>query len=341
MPDMGEKLRFGEFELDFANRQLRRDGEAVELGSRYFDALALMVREAGTLVPKDRFMDEVWRGIPVTDEALTQCIRSLRRALGDDAAAPRYIQTVPKHGYRFIAIPTGMAGAQNVPVASLRLPGAVAGASTLAGVAAGALGGLFYGVVAGTGGISTVLALTALVAALGLLAGAGVGLGMASALVLRARADGALVLGGAIGGMAVGALGGTLGRDGIALLTGSLLGPVTGIFEGLVLGAASGAACLFALRHSERMPPLSALSTMTVGGLAGLFIHITGGKLLGGTLHTLEQDLGGTRLSLGRIGVLTGEASFGRTANLVTTIAEAALFVLAIAISAFAVRRRS
>ena len=57
-----------------------------------------MVREAGTLVTKDGFLDEVWAGVPVTDEALTQCIKSLRRALGDDAARPQFIETVPKHG---------------------------------------------------------------------------------------------------------------------------------------------------------------------------------------------------------------------------------------------------
>ena len=48
-------------------------------------------------------MGEVWRGIPVTDEALTQCIRTLRKQLGDDAARPRFIETVPKNGYRFVA----------------------------------------------------------------------------------------------------------------------------------------------------------------------------------------------------------------------------------------------
>ena len=60
-----------------------------------------LVREQGRLVSKDRFLDEVWRGVPVTDEALTRA----------DAAAParrrcrtpRFIETVPKHGYRFIA----------------------------------------------------------------------------------------------------------------------------------------------------------------------------------------------------------------------------------------------
>src|SRR5687767_5840382 len=90
--------------LDPRDRQLRRDDTPVELNARYFDALALLVREAGQLVSKDRFLDEVWRGVPVTDEALTQCIKTLRRQLGDEAASPRFIETVPKHGYRFIAL---------------------------------------------------------------------------------------------------------------------------------------------------------------------------------------------------------------------------------------------
>ena len=86
-----------------ADRRLKRDGEPVELNARYLDALALLVREPGRLVSKDRFLDEVWRGVPVTDEALTQCIKTLRRQLGDNASRPRFIETVPKHGYRFIA----------------------------------------------------------------------------------------------------------------------------------------------------------------------------------------------------------------------------------------------
>jgi DNA-binding winged helix-turn-helix (wHTH) protein len=94
---------FDRFTLDVADRQLRRDDETIELNSRYLDALALLVSEQGRLVPKDRFLDEVWRGVPVTDEALTQCVKTLRRQLGDDAAKPRFIETVPKHGYRFIA----------------------------------------------------------------------------------------------------------------------------------------------------------------------------------------------------------------------------------------------
>ena len=94
---------FDLFRLDPADRRLTRDGAPVEVSARYFDALALLVAERGRLVSKDRFMGEVWRGIPVTDEALTQCIRTLRKQLGDDAARPRFIETVPKHGYRFVA----------------------------------------------------------------------------------------------------------------------------------------------------------------------------------------------------------------------------------------------
>src|SRR4029079_17379337 len=96
-------FRFDRFVLDTADRRLRRDGKPVELNARYLDALCLLVADAGKLVPKDRFLDQVWRGVPVTDEALTQCIKMLRRQLGDDAARPRFIETVPKHGYRFIA----------------------------------------------------------------------------------------------------------------------------------------------------------------------------------------------------------------------------------------------
>src|SRR3954464_12281420 len=96
-------FRFADFLLDPGQRTLMRGSERLDLGGRYFDALALLLRERGRLVTKDRFMDEVWHGVPVTDEALTQCIRTLRRQLGDDAARPRFIETVPKHGYRFIA----------------------------------------------------------------------------------------------------------------------------------------------------------------------------------------------------------------------------------------------
>src|SRR5215208_6615188 len=142
-------IHFDRFLLDPADRQLRRDGEPVELSARYFDALALLVREPGRLVSKDRFLEEVWSGVPVTDEALTQCIKMLRRQLGDDASRPRFIETVPKHGYRFIA-PVELVEDERHPSSpaqrrSLRQVVLLGAAGTIGGGIAGLLGGLFYG----------------------------------------------------------------------------------------------------------------------------------------------------------------------------------------------------
>ena len=151
---MPVSLAFGDFVLDPAQRRLWRSGEPVELNSRYFDALALLAREPGILISKDRFMAEVWRGVPVTDEALTQCVRALRRQLGDDAARPRFIETVPKHGYRFIA-PVSAQGEAPAPApvagSGLRRLLLLGGAGTLGGGVAGTIGGLLYGFAAASG----------------------------------------------------------------------------------------------------------------------------------------------------------------------------------------------
>ena len=61
-----------------------------------------LVSNAGQLVGKNRIFDEVWEDVIVSDTALTQCIKSIRKQLEDDASNPRYVKTVPKHGYVFI-----------------------------------------------------------------------------------------------------------------------------------------------------------------------------------------------------------------------------------------------
>src|SRR6476661_6751855 len=147
---MTARFAFEGFVLDTRERRLIAGEEPVELNARYLDALALLVRDCGKLVPKDQFLDEVWRGVPVTDEALTQCIKTLRRKLGDDAASPRFIETVPKHGYRFIA-PVRLVDTPGAQVPSSSDPDRRAGAvatglaGTLGGIAAGVIGGLIYG----------------------------------------------------------------------------------------------------------------------------------------------------------------------------------------------------
>jgi DNA-binding winged helix-turn-helix (wHTH) protein len=94
--------RFDSFYIDAANRQLWRDGVLLSLNSKYFDVLLLLASHSGQLVEKSRIFEEIWAGVFVTDAALTQGIKDIRRQLGDDASNPRYIKTVPKHGYIFI-----------------------------------------------------------------------------------------------------------------------------------------------------------------------------------------------------------------------------------------------
>lgn len=141
-------FRFDEFLLDCGDRQLLRAGQPLDLNSRYLDALGLLVREQGRLVSKDRFLDEVWRGVPVTDEALTQCIRTLRRLLGDEVSRPRFIETVPKHGYRFIA-PVQEERKQPRVGPALQRDWhqllTIGSAATVGGGVAGFIGGLVYG----------------------------------------------------------------------------------------------------------------------------------------------------------------------------------------------------
>lgn len=98
----GAGFTFDGFYIDPQNRRLLREGEPVALNSKYFDVLLMLVSNRGRLVDKQHIFDEVWDGVFVTDAALTQCIKDIRRQLGDDASNPRYIKTVPKHGYVFI-----------------------------------------------------------------------------------------------------------------------------------------------------------------------------------------------------------------------------------------------
>ena len=326
--------RFDAFTLDRANRALLRDGQAVDIGSRYFDALVLLVDNRGELVSKDRFMDEVWRGIPVTDEALTQCIRALRRALGDEASNPRFIETVPKHGYRFLAPPPVASEAETgLPLSRL------AGACTLGGLAAGIVGGLVYGVLAGTGGGAGVLMLAAMVGALGLLGGAGLGTGMAATLGWRGKVDPAMIGGAMVGGLLVGALGNMLGREGLALLTGEAVGAVTGPFEGVVLGIATGTAAWLALSGKAKRMVL--LAAPVIGALAGAAIHLAGGTILAESLWSVQLALPGFQLEMERLGLLTGSHRFTALAQAVTAMAESALFTEAMALAALIARRGS
>ncbi|HEX8150353.1 MAG TPA: winged helix-turn-helix domain-containing protein [Pyrinomonadaceae bacterium] len=94
---------FDEFRLDAAERVLTRGGAAVALTPKAFDTLLVLVRNGGRLVEKARLLDEVWPGTFVEEKTLAQNVFLLRKTLGTDPAGGQYIQTVPRHGYRFVA----------------------------------------------------------------------------------------------------------------------------------------------------------------------------------------------------------------------------------------------
>ncbi len=340
------RFRFERFTLDVADRQLRRDGAAVELNGRYLDALALLVREPGRLVTKDRFMDEVWRGVPVTDEALTQCIRTLRRQLGDEAGRPRFIETVPKHGYRFIApVETGTEqGPTPLPAPEVdtakatrtgwRNLGIQGGAGMAGGGAAGVFIGLFYGfgaapepLQAGIGAASVLLVLVCLSLVLGLIAGAGVGFGVATAAFAPTRRWLWSIVGGATGGLVTGAVGKLIGLDAFNLLFGQSPGAITGAAEGALIGAAVG---LGAWLASCLPGPVRLTPSFAAGGLAtaaaGMAAVLLGGRLMGGSLDLLAQRFPQSRLSLDQIGAVFGEAGFGPVSQLATGAFEGLMF---------------
>ncbi|MGE3511368.1 MAG: winged helix-turn-helix domain-containing protein [Vicinamibacterales bacterium] len=99
------RLRFGEYELDPANHVLLRNGEVVKLAPQPFRILVLLIERPGTLVTRAALRDAVWGDETVVDfeRGLNTCIRQIRQALGDNADVPRFIETVPRLGYRFLA----------------------------------------------------------------------------------------------------------------------------------------------------------------------------------------------------------------------------------------------
>lgn len=94
---------FGPFVLDVAEQRLLRHGRPLALNGRPLEVLAALVVRAGRLVEKDALLDAVWGHRHVTESVLKGAVNTLRAALGDDAKAPLYIETVPRRGYRFIA----------------------------------------------------------------------------------------------------------------------------------------------------------------------------------------------------------------------------------------------
>jgi DNA-binding response OmpR family regulator len=105
-------LAIGECVLDESNARLTRDGKPLELPPKAFSVLCLLARNAQKLVTKDELLDAVWGHRHVSESVLKSIVNQLRSVLDDDPRAPRYIETLNRRGYRFVA--------QVAPVATIR-----------------------------------------------------------------------------------------------------------------------------------------------------------------------------------------------------------------------------
>ena len=322
---------------------------------RYFDLLVLLIERRQEAVHRREIFERVWGDVVVSESALSQAVRTLRRTLGDDSREPRFIRTVSRHGYRFVldvveeeddgaqpASPTGVAAPRAETQADLVEPAArpwtqASAGAAVAGIAAGGLGGLILAAAPGSAAPIAIAPVLAVIGgACGALGGAGVGAGLSLA---EARAQShrapALIVGAALGGGLVGLAVQWLARWSLADLVGLAI-DVGGGLEGLVIGGAAGVGCAIANRSlndgmTGKRRLRSALLTAAICGIAGLALTLSGRPLVGGTIHAVAAASSGSRATLAPLGRLIGEPDFGPVSRAILAFGEAATFGLGFA----------
>ena len=100
-------ITFGPFRLDTTQTRMWRGEHAITLRPRALAMLRYLVAHPGRLVTKAELRQHVWTGTHVTDTVLRVCVREIRAALQDSAAAPQYLETVSRQGYRFLVAERG------------------------------------------------------------------------------------------------------------------------------------------------------------------------------------------------------------------------------------------
>src|SRR5688500_8090563 len=97
--------RFGTFEVDLRARELRKGGVRIRLQDQPFEILLMMLERPGEVVTRDELRERLWPAGTYVDfeHSLNAAVKRLRAALGDDADNPRFVETLPRRGYRFIA----------------------------------------------------------------------------------------------------------------------------------------------------------------------------------------------------------------------------------------------
>ena len=100
---LGKKIRFGPFEADLGAGELRKNGRQLRMQEQPFQILVALLERPGEIVTRDELRERLWAGDTFVDfdQGLNTAINKLRETLGDSASTPRFIETVPKRGYRF------------------------------------------------------------------------------------------------------------------------------------------------------------------------------------------------------------------------------------------------
>src|SRR5829696_6715285 len=103
--DVGPIIRFGKFEADVRSGELRKRGVKIKVGDQPFSILAILLAAPGQVITRDEIQKQLWPADTFVDfdRGLNKAVNRLRDALGDSADSPRFIETLPKRGYRFIA----------------------------------------------------------------------------------------------------------------------------------------------------------------------------------------------------------------------------------------------
>ena len=113
------RLRFGVFEIDTLSGELWKQGRDLRLQGKPFEVLATLLERPGQLVTRKELQERLWPGDTFVEfeTGLNNAISRLRQTLGDSAESPRFIETVPRRGYRFIGsiVPVGPVPADPVP----------------------------------------------------------------------------------------------------------------------------------------------------------------------------------------------------------------------------------
>ena len=147
--ERAEIQRFGTFEVDVRSGELRRQGVRIKLQEQPFHVLTVLLQRPGEVVTREELRSQNWPADTFVDfdNSLNTAINKLREALGDSADSPRFIETLPRRGYRFIAPVTGVDGAGTAAGVSAATP--IRGRKIVAAVAvvvfaAGISGGLLW-----------------------------------------------------------------------------------------------------------------------------------------------------------------------------------------------------